>query len=359
MGTLWTETGCGWTEAVPVEYENEGELHRLIEGNPQLLPLSGSPRLTVLGSGVYLAGCYMDILAVESTGRPVIVEVKQESNHESRREVVAQLLEYAAVLKGIDIDSLEREPLHSFLTNSGYESVFEAVTETYPGFTPDAESFHATMQEHLDRGDFRLVLALDEAPPGLQRIVAYLDAITIDVVTLDLVTIRPYVIDGTRVILSERIVPDSEELALHPAPTESHASSVRTAGAKAFRHSISEVSGEAREGFDRLIAWAEGLAELPHVHLQSGMGIHYKTLLPHVTWRNAGLVAIYNSSQRPFIDLHWSVIESCAPDSVEEIRRAVGETGGSYIENPPSELLEVLAVAYREAGEMAPGTQPC
>ena len=137
----------------------------------------------------------------------MIVEVKQESNHESRREVVAQLLEYAALLKGIDIDSLEREPLHSFLTNSGYESIFEAVTETYPGFTPDAESFHATMQEHLDRGDFRLVLALDEAPPGLQRIVAYLDAITIDVVTLDLVTIRPYVIDGTRVILSERIGP--------------------------------------------------------------------------------------------------------------------------------------------------------
>ena len=51
---------------MPIEYENEGELHRLIEGNPQLLPLSGSPRLTVLGSGVYLAGCYMDILGRSS-----------------------------------------------------------------------------------------------------------------------------------------------------------------------------------------------------------------------------------------------------------------------------------------------------
>jgi RecB family endonuclease NucS len=59
-----------------------------------MLPLAGFPRLTVLGREVRLGGGYADLLAVESSARLVVIEVKLADNAESRRTVVAQVLSY-------------------------------------------------------------------------------------------------------------------------------------------------------------------------------------------------------------------------------------------------------------------------
>ena len=64
----------------PQAFQDEATLHGLIRENPQLLPLAGSPRLTVLGSEVQLGNGSADILAVEPSGRPVIIEVKHGRN---------------------------------------------------------------------------------------------------------------------------------------------------------------------------------------------------------------------------------------------------------------------------------------
>ena len=127
MAELWTEAEDGWEVASPREYDEEEELQTLIEHNPQLLPLSGSPRLTVLGREVYIANCSMDILAVESTGRPVVVEVKLVSNSEARRRIVAQLLEYGAVLRGLDVSGLEQGPRLSSVADLGHDTIYHAV----------------------------------------------------------------------------------------------------------------------------------------------------------------------------------------------------------------------------------------
>ena len=72
-----------------------------------MLPLAGSPRLTVLGREVRLGTGLADLLAVESTGRLVIIEVKLAENAESQRSVVAQVLSYAGYLQGLDPEQLE------------------------------------------------------------------------------------------------------------------------------------------------------------------------------------------------------------------------------------------------------------
>jgi RecB family endonuclease NucS len=72
-----------------------------------MLPLAGSPRLAVLGREVRLGTGSADLLAVESTGRLVIIEVKLAENAESRRAVVAQVLSYAGYLQGLDPEQLE------------------------------------------------------------------------------------------------------------------------------------------------------------------------------------------------------------------------------------------------------------
>ena len=68
--------GAGWKLASSQASSDEATLHRLIAENPQLLPLVGSPRIIVLGCEVQLGNGYADILAVESSGRPTIIEVK-------------------------------------------------------------------------------------------------------------------------------------------------------------------------------------------------------------------------------------------------------------------------------------------
>ena len=129
MTGIWTDTGDGWKLGSPRPYDDEATLHRLIADYPQLLPLAGSP-LRVLGSEVPLGPGIADILAVESSGRPTIIEVKLSRNREARREIVAQVLAYAAFLRGFDVEGQDHEG------------------------AVDSDSFVASLQEYLDQGVF-------------------------------------------------------------------------------------------------------------------------------------------------------------------------------------------------------------
>ena len=76
-------------------------MRSLVEEAPELLPLSGTPHLVVLGREIYLGGGKADLIAVEPSGRLVVIEVKLEKNAEARRAVVAQIFTYAAFLHGL------------------------------------------------------------------------------------------------------------------------------------------------------------------------------------------------------------------------------------------------------------------
>lgn len=156
MAGIWTNTGEGWELSSPQAFQDEATLHGLIEKNPQFLPLAGSPRLTILGSEIQLGSGYADLLAVESSGRPTIIEVKLASNPESRRAIVSQVIAYAAFLQGSSLESLEQGPLRRSLSEASYGSILEAVQAEDQEGAIDSDSFPASMQEFLDQGNFRL-----------------------------------------------------------------------------------------------------------------------------------------------------------------------------------------------------------
>ena len=96
MTAIWGTDPLGrLLPLAPTAYLAEAELHDLVRDAPQMLPLAGTPQLTVLGREVRLGSGFTDLLAVESTGRLVVIEVKLSANAESRRAVVAQVLSYA------------------------------------------------------------------------------------------------------------------------------------------------------------------------------------------------------------------------------------------------------------------------
>jgi hypothetical protein len=161
-------------------------LHDLVQNAPQMLPLAGSPRLTVLGREVRLGSGYADLLAVGSTGRLVIIEVKLAGNAESRRAVVAQVLSYAGYLQGLDPEQLESQILSRHMEPGG--SVLAAVRAGDQQHAVDAEDFRDGLARSLPEGSFRLVIVLDSAPDELVQVVGYLQSVT-DKIDIDLVTV--------------------------------------------------------------------------------------------------------------------------------------------------------------------------
>ncbi len=215
MTAIWKDEGGDWSLLSPVGFPDEATLHRLVADAPQLLPLSGSPRLAVVGTEVVLGGGRADIVAIEPTGRLVIVEIKLAQNAESRRAVVAQILTYAAHLRGLSPETVE-ELLRTYLAGRGYGSLFEAAQSVEQAADLDAEEFDAALEGSLTSGGFRLVIVLDEAPPELVKLTGFLEAVTSELI-VDLITVQSYQIGDSRIVIPRRVDPEREPSITGPA----------------------------------------------------------------------------------------------------------------------------------------------
>jgi RecB family endonuclease NucS len=111
MTAIWQNDGTSWCLLAPTGFPDEQTLHDLVEETPQILPLAGAPRLVIVGKEVSLGNGYADLVAIEPSGRLAVVEIKLSKNAEARRAVVAQILTYAAHLKGLSSETVERDVL--------------------------------------------------------------------------------------------------------------------------------------------------------------------------------------------------------------------------------------------------------
>jgi hypothetical protein len=143
-------------------YPSEKALHDLVEEAPSVLPISGAPRLTIIGREVQLGSGYADLLAVGADGRPVVIEIKLATNSEARRAVIAQVLAYAAVLYGMKSDELERK-CANYLQTRHLTDITAAVASEDQTSDFDAETFAANLGSNLETGQLRVVVVLDEA----------------------------------------------------------------------------------------------------------------------------------------------------------------------------------------------------
>jgi hypothetical protein len=351
MAGIWTHVDGTWQSQAPIPFADEQALHRLIADNPQFLPLAGSPRLAVLGSEVHLGSGYADILAVEFSGRPVIIEVKLAKNPQSRREIVAQAIAYAAFLRGTPADRLEREILGRQLRQKEHDSILDAVKAQDQEGSVDENEFSSALQGFLDSGDFRIVLALDELSAELERTVAYLDAVTVPALTIDLLTIEVYKVGGVQVALPQRVTPDTNTTPTNPARAKRQYGTLSD-GAEAFKTSVAGIGGECRQEFENLIDWAEGLARLPNVRLFSYEGSERYTLLPRIRPEDSGLVTIWNDKGEPYLSFWRSVFERRAPGSIDAVEKVISPVRlgqGNTTREISRELLCAIERAYEEA----------
>src|SRR5262249_5602926 len=139
-----------------------------------------------------------------------VIEIKLAKNAESRRAVIAQILTYAAFLRGMSLESLEQGILKTQLAKRGHETISAALAEIDQEGSIDKIAFEQQLRESLRLGRFRLILVLDAAPAELVRLVGYLGAVS-DKLVIDLITVAAYQIGTSQVVVPQRVDPERPE----------------------------------------------------------------------------------------------------------------------------------------------------
>jgi hypothetical protein len=174
-------------EMRPTDYDSEDVLQRLIEKYPGVLAGDrfgrAAPRRWLLlareisvpsdegGSGRWS----LDHLFVDQDATPTLVEVKRRGDTRIRREVVGQLLDYAANAVVYWPVGRLRGEFESRCTREQRNSHAELLDRLGPEVAGDPSAFWRAVDDNLRAGKIRLVFLADEIPAELARIVEFLN----------------------------------------------------------------------------------------------------------------------------------------------------------------------------------------
>jgi len=194
-------------------YPNEDDFQSLLERYPDLLAgdqmneavprrwLLVAREMGVPGEEGGVDQWSLDHLFLDQDGVPTLVEVKRRSDTRIRREVVGQMLDYAAnavVYWPVETvrarfetscENRKEDPVQLLVERLGVANDEAAV-----------DAFWTQVKTNLQAARIRLVFVADEVPPELRRIVEFLNA-TMDPVEVLAVEIHQYVGQGLKTLV--------------------------------------------------------------------------------------------------------------------------------------------------------------
>ena len=248
-------------------YESEDLLQRLIERHPAVVALgeAGEPsRWLLVGREVPVAGgadggrrWSLDHLLVGPDAVPTLVECKRASDTRARREVVAQMLDYAANAvahwrPGDVRAAFERT--HGDGAAAGLAELLGGA-DGGDGVDPtDADAFWRGVDDNLRAERVRLVFVADRIPPELRRVVEFLNG-QMDPAEVLALELRQFLHPGGTRTLVPRVVGATMKAAAKPG---------KARASSAGRHDWASVLDAAADGppgcaaaRERLRSWAE------------------------------------------------------------------------------------------------------
>lgn len=359
MPDIWRRKDDGtkdgtWSIVGSSSFENEDALQQRIAASPEMLPLSGQPQplLAAAFREVGLGGGSADVLAFEDNGRPCVIEVKLEKHPGAKRDVVAQVLSYAAGLRSIGgAENLERKILKEKLADKRLVDVVQE-SESVDGDNFDESAFYENLNKHLDAGSFRIVIVLDDAPEQLVNIIGYLDLVTTKDINLDLVTVSAYDLNDEQFLVPQRIDlkhaldPESDtETTVHPRPSRG---TTTTKGSDPFRRIVAQSKNPDHQKNGKKIAdWDDDLEKKGLCRVFSAEGSGWGRLRLYLLDENKTFAHFESDGQWAW--LCPTVIERRAPAMVATIRDISEVRGNKGRARATSELLDAFEQAYREA----------
>jgi hypothetical protein len=116
----------------------------------------------------------LDHLFLDQDGIPTLVEVKRSTDTRIRREVVGQMLDYAA--NAMAYWSIESVQTSFEQTCAKRSQVPDSVLADFLGSGGDPDTFWQKVKTNLQAGKLRLLFVADEIPNELRRVVEFLNS---------------------------------------------------------------------------------------------------------------------------------------------------------------------------------------
>jgi hypothetical protein len=239
-------------------YEAESVLQALLADHPEILS-AGDDRHSELAEWVLVrreAGIAdaeaapnrwsLDHLFLDARRVPTLVEVKRSVDTRARREVVAQMLDYAANATTF----WKVETLQAWFETECERNEIDAATMLNEAFgVSDPESYWATVQTNLAAERIRLVFVADEIAAELRSIVEFLNRQMRETEVLA-IEVKQYVdADGARQTIVPRVVGRTEaaRAAKSPAARGAGAAFDFSAASPAFHDLLAKMDVLANE----------------------------------------------------------------------------------------------------------------
>ena len=172
---------------------DENWIQDLIYKNPQLLPSTEIEPVfgnqISIGREITTNAGYIDNLFINSDGYLTIVETKLWRNPEARREVVAQIIDYAKELNKWNFQLLNESVINS---NRNYNNSNDGIIELIKKYDNqiDEKEFIDNIERNLKKGRFLLLIVGDGIRENVQDMVEYLSQMPQLYFTLALVELQ-------------------------------------------------------------------------------------------------------------------------------------------------------------------------
>lgn len=199
----------------------EDALQKLIEEHPQVIPGSqiepGSddpPRFVLLAREAPIGQWSLDHLLADHRGVLTLVECKLNQNPESRRDVLGQMIEYAAHGRELFAGGGARNLADRYWGRYGSE--FAAHASEQLGEIFDEGNFWNSVEDSLKHGRLRLIIVADELRPEVRTSIEYLNREMQNAEVLGL-ELRCYGDSQDDIVLVPRVIGQTQEVVTRKA----------------------------------------------------------------------------------------------------------------------------------------------
>ncbi len=175
MPILFRNKNKKWGKLAKISYKNEAQLQNEIYNDPSILPLRdidvSRKEICVFLKEFGLPGSgNSDIIGLDPEGRIYIIETKLATNAEAKREVIGQIFEYAGFLWKMSFEEFDQKV--SKITS---DHLVNLIKKRIKDKDWSEEQFLSAVSTNLEKGNFSLIVAVDQMNEPLKRIVDYIN----------------------------------------------------------------------------------------------------------------------------------------------------------------------------------------
>jgi hypothetical protein len=275
----------------------------------------------------------VDHLFLDQDGVPTIVEVKRSTDTRARREVVAQMLDYAA-------NAVAFWPLETIQAALERRNGSQADLSKFLGDEADEEGYWQKVKTNLQAGKIRMLFVADEIPPELRRIVEFLNE-QMDPAEMLAVEVKQFVGQGLQALVP-RLVGQTAEAQRRKRVAKPQ----RQWDEASFFEDLTSRMGEVVAGVARrLLAWARER----HLRLWWGKGAHDGSFFPMFDYQGDQFwtVSVWTYGR---LEVQFQMMKPPfkKKEMRQELQKRLNEIPGvsipdSRIDSRPAIHLEVLA----------------